>query len=102
MKRSSMAVAFGASLILASFIAFAQNPPTVPRGNADNGKTLFSKIGCYQCHGRQAQGATATGPRLGPDPIPYNRFLTYIRKPTGDMPPYTAKVVPDQQAADIY
>src|SRR5262245_32758136 len=73
-----------------------------PRGNAENGKALFAKIGCYQCHGREAQGATATGPRLNQNPITYARFVAYIRKPTGEMPPYTAKVVTDQQAADIY
>jgi hypothetical protein len=25
-----------------------------------------------------------------------------VRKPTGEMPPYTAKVVSDQELADIY
>src|SRR5262245_38151252 len=73
-----------------------------PRGNAENGRALFAKIGCYQCHGREAQGATATGPRLNQNPITYARFVAYIRKPSGEMPPYTAKVVTDQQAADIF
>jgi mono/diheme cytochrome c family protein len=75
---------------------------SAPRGNADNGKVLFTKTGCYQCHGRDAQGATAKGPRLNQNPITYERFVSYIRKPTGEMPPYTAKVVNDQQAADIF
>jgi mono/diheme cytochrome c family protein len=90
--------------VLLVWILFLQDPApaTAPRGNAGNGKTLYTKIGCYECHGREAQGATATGPRLGPNPVPYTRFLSYIRKPTGDMPPYTAKVLPDQQVADIY
>jgi mono/diheme cytochrome c family protein len=26
----------------------------------------------------------------------------YVRKPTGGMPPYTAKVMSDQELADIY
>jgi ubiquinol-cytochrome c reductase cytochrome c subunit len=73
-----------------------------PRGNVERGKALYTKIGCYQCHGRQGQGATATGPRLNQNPINYDRFLTYIRKPSGDMPPYTAKVVSDQEVADIF
>ena len=92
-------------LMVASFIAVAQaptTPATAPRGNAETGKTLFAKFGCYECHGREAQGSTATGPRLGPNPIAYTRFISYIRKPTGEMPPYTTKVVTDQQAADIY
>ena len=97
------------SLVLAVMIAgslamAAQNPApaSAPRGNAENGRMLFAKFGCYECHGREAQGSTATGPRLGPNPIAYTRFISYIRKPTGDMPPYTAKVVTEQQAADIY
>ena len=77
-----------------------QNP--APRGNVENGKVLYTKIGCYQCHGREGQGAPATGPRLNQNPITYARFIAYIRKPTGEMPPYTAKVVTEQQAADIF
>jgi len=78
----------------------AQTP--APRGNAETGKALFTKIGCYQCHGREAQGSTATGPRLNQNPITFTRFVSYIRKPTGEMPPYSARVVSEQQAADIF
>ena len=60
------------------------------------------KFGCYECHGREGQGSAATGPRLNQNPITYARFVAYIRKPSGEMPPYTAKVVSDQQAADLY
>jgi ubiquinol-cytochrome c reductase cytochrome c subunit len=42
------------------------------------------------------------GPRIGPDPIPFDILLRYVRKPTGEMPPYTAKVISDQELADIY
>ena len=91
-------------MIASSIVLAAQNPApaSAPRGNAENGRMLFAKFGCYECHGREAQGSTATGPRLGPNPIAYNRFIAYIRKPAGEMPPYTAKVVTEQQAADIY
>jgi mono/diheme cytochrome c family protein len=81
-------------LILAMF-------QTAPKGNVEAGKTLFMKYGCYECHGRDAQGAV-TGPRLNQNPIAFTRFISYIRKPSGEMPPYTAKVVSDQQAADIF
>ena len=83
-------------------VMFLQNPTPTTRGNAENGKTLFERIGCYQCHGREGQGSTATGPRLNQNPLTYARFVAYIRKPAGEMPPYTARVVTDQQAADIY
>ena len=91
-------------LLILAMLAGSQNPPpaNTPRGDAQNGKTLFMKYGCYECHGREGQGSNATGPRLSQNPITYARFVAYIRKPSGEMPPYTAKVVPDQQAADLY
>jgi len=85
-------------LILATLIAPQAN---TPKGNAETGKALFMKIGCFECHGREGQGAV-TGPRLNQNPITYARFVSYIRKPSGEMPPYTARVVNDQQAADLY
>jgi len=104
MKLGHVYVSLPALIVACALIASAQNPApaTAPRGNAENGRMLFAKFGCYECHGREAQGATATGPRLGPNPIAYTRFVAYIRKPSGEMPPYTAKVVTEQQAADIY
>ena len=70
-------------------------------GRAEAGAALYAKIGCYQCHSNQAQGGQA-GPRLGPDPIPFARFSQYVRNPTGDMPPYTEKVLSNPELADIY
>ncbi|MGH9375448.1 MAG: c-type cytochrome, partial [Terriglobia bacterium] len=67
-----------------------------------NGRRLFKKDGCYECHGFEAQGSPTTGPRLGPDPIPLEVLIQYVRKPTGQMPPYTDKVISDKELADIY
>jgi mono/diheme cytochrome c family protein len=71
-------------------------------GNAEVGKKLFVSDGCYQCHGYEAQGSSATGPRLGPRPMAFAAFSRYVRQPTGQMPPYTAKVVSDADLANIY
>lgn len=73
-----------------------------PAGNAANGKKLFVSYGCYQCHGYEAQGSSATGPRLGPRPLPFPAFSRYVRKPTNQMPPFTAKVMSDGELADVY
>ena len=72
------------------------------QGNAETGKKLFVSDGCYQCHGYEAQGSSSTGPRLGPRPIAFAAFSRYVRQPTGQMPPYTAKVVSDADLANIY
>jgi ubiquinol-cytochrome c reductase cytochrome c subunit len=73
-----------------------------PSGNAENGKRLFNKNGCYECHGREGQGSSMTGPRIAPEPVPFEVLANYVRKPRGEMPPYTAKVISDQELADIY
>ena len=105
-----MRVLFIASIVIAlTPVARAQNQTaapqssaTAPAGNAEEGKKLFVSYGCYQCHGREAQGSSATGPRLGPRPIAFTAFSRYVRRPTGQMPPYTAKVVSDKDMANIY
>ena len=97
-----------AAIVLAAGLALqAQAPPerpatAAPAGNADQGKKLFVSYGCYQCHGYEAQGSNATGPRLGPRPIAYAAFVRYVRQPTGQMPLYTTRVVSDTDMADIY
>ena len=50
--------------------------------NAEQGKKLFISYGCYQCHGYEAQGSSATGPRLGPRPLPFAAFSRYVRLPS--------------------
>ena len=76
-------------------------PAAAPAGSAANGKVLYGKIGCYQCHSEQGQGGTQ-GPRLGPKPIAFQAFLRYVRTPTGEMPPYKVKVMSDRDVADVY
>jgi mono/diheme cytochrome c family protein len=68
--------------------------------DAGTGKKLFSKYGCYECHGTQGQGTTA-GARLAPKPIALAALISYVRRPGGQMPPYTSKVVSDAELADI-
>ena len=76
--------------------------PAAPTAKqVEAGAALYKKTGCFQCHVNEAQGG-ANGPRLGPNPIPLARFVQYVRRPTGDMPPYTAKVLSDRDLADIY
>ena len=102
MKRILFAVV-ALSLAVVSLAQTQPRPANVaPTGNADEGKKLFVADGCYQCHGYEAQGSSATGPRLGPKPIAFATFARYVRAPSGQMPPYTAKVVSDADLANIY
>lgn len=71
--------------------------------NTTNGERLYRNDGCYECHGLQGQGSSSTGAtRLGPPRIPLSAFMAYVREPTGEMPPYTAKAVSDKDLEQIY
>jgi mono/diheme cytochrome c family protein len=98
----AMALFFGPTGMSGQNAAPASKAAEALAGNAENGKRIFTKYGCYECHGREGQGSTMTGPRLGPPPIPFEVFASYVRKPMREMPPYTAKVVSDQELVDIY
>ena len=91
-------------LIVMASLLIAQTPAgqnTAPAGNVENGKKIYASYGCYQCHGYVGQGGAA-GVRLTPVPLNWPNFTKYVRHPAGQMPPYTAKVVSDQELADIF
>jgi mono/diheme cytochrome c family protein len=99
---SAVVLAWGIPVAIAAQQAPAQQQQqNAPQGNAANGRKLFVSFGCYQCHGYEAQGGSA-GARLAPRPIAYAQVLKYVRHPTGEMPPFTEKVVKDSELADIY
>jgi ubiquinol-cytochrome c reductase cytochrome c subunit len=102
--RDLLLVAAAASMIAVAVQAQppgATQPPITPSGDAAHGKALFVRNGCYQCHNYEGQGGAA-GPRIAPNPPPYRGFTAYVRAPRGDMPPYTVKVMSDQDLADVY
>jgi mono/diheme cytochrome c family protein len=71
-------------------------------GDAANGKRLFEKNACYQCHGYWGQGGVA-GVRLAQTRLPFVAFSAFVRNPpSGSMPPFRAKVMSDQELADVY
>jgi len=105
--RLAALVAAAALVMFARQQAHAQGagktPPaeTPAAASAENGKRLFTSYGCYECHGREGQGSPFSGARLAPRPVELRYFIAYVRQPTGQMPPYTAKVVSDAELADI-
>jgi len=94
---------FAAGLFALPIARAQQASEAPPAGNAENGKKLFMSDGCYECHGRQGQGAAQTGAaRIGPPQLSFEGFQSYVRKPAIQMPPYASKALPDQDLADIY
>jgi len=97
MKTVAMLVFAGAFLLAGLALPQAQ----APAGNADNGKKLFLKDGCFECHGYVGQG-TKDGARIGPPVLNVQGLIRYVRRPTGQMPAFTDKVVTDAELTDIY
>ena len=98
-----MCAATLSGIALSSPILTAQSQPQpAPAGNVEKGRLGFVRVGCAQCHGREAQGSPTSGPRLGPNGLPYPAFARYVRAPRLQMPPYTEKILPDADLADLY
>ncbi len=97
-------VVFAAAAVL-SAAAFGNAPSfgaAAPQGDAVKGKANFDRVGCWQCHGREGQGGRE-GPRIAaPVPLAYAALAGFVRTTSGDMPPYTEKVLSNQELTDIY
>jgi mono/diheme cytochrome c family protein len=87
--------ALAVGLVIGQGAAFA--------ADAARGKILFTqKYGCYQCHGTEGQGSAITGPKLAPDPIPYEALSSFIRTSSRNMPPFREQILPNADLEDIY
>ena len=87
--------------ILAQTPAPNSNAPAGPAGDAKRGEGYYMKYGCWECHGYTGQ--TGNGARLVSTALNANGFMNYIRNPrTNQMPLYSAKVISDQDAADLF
>ena len=95
MVRATLA-AFAAAVVFSHGAAFA--------ADAANGKAAFLKYGCWQCHGIEGQGSAVTslGKVLAPDPLPLETFSAFLRSTNAAMPPYSEKILPNGDVADMH
>jgi mono/diheme cytochrome c family protein len=88
----------------------APEPTSPVTGNAVAGKKLFYDYGCYACHGYN--GETGARPFVGRwgHLASEQEFVTFLRGranvapvvPSTAMPNFSAGVLPDKKAKDIY
>ena len=108
-----MRIAFLLTLVSAGVLlawalpVYAQAPTAAstqdgPAGNAESGKKFYFDRGCWQCHGLAAHGGGIAGPRLANRTPAWTAFSRYVRRPTGEMIPYTEKVLSDAELVDIF
>jgi mono/diheme cytochrome c family protein len=96
MRRVTNRVTIG----LASFAAGLAFGQAAMAASAEKGKVEFLKHGCWQCHGYVGQGGV--GPKLAPDPIPFDTLQSFVRTTDRNMPPYREAILSNEDLADIY
>ena len=88
--------------LAAALLAGGQAMAQQTAGEVEQGHAAFVGKGCYECHGLAGQGAKGVAPPIARSRLPEAAFQAYVRKPGGQMPPYSAKLVPDPELRSIY
>jgi mono/diheme cytochrome c family protein len=84
---------------LAAGLVLAQGPAVA--ASAENGERVFMRAGCWQCHGTLGQGGAA-GPKIAPDPLPFDALSSFVRTSNREMPAYRQAILSDTDLADLY
>jgi ubiquinol-cytochrome c reductase cytochrome c subunit len=93
-------ISFRLSASMALAIVLATNQAGALAASAEEGKIAFVKNGCWQCHGFQGQGGP--GLKLAPDPKPLEFMAVFVRHTKGAMPPYSEKILSNEDLANIH
>jgi mono/diheme cytochrome c family protein len=73
------------------------------QGSPERGKKLYQDQWCHSCHGTVGQGGDrGAGPKLAPNPFPYEAFAHQVRRPRSSMPRYAPEFLSEAELADIY
>ena len=92
------------ALLCCASIAAAQSVRT-DRAAVANGQSVFMRVGCFTCHGTVGHGGAA--PRLAPNPLPLERFTTWVRNGSPNwsfgsgMPAFSTSVLSDAELAAV-
>jgi ubiquinol-cytochrome c reductase cytochrome c subunit len=97
MKKQIAMMSLGVALLSSTLLVNAQTMT----GSAEKGKEAFFKNGCWGCHGFVGQGGVA-GPKLALEPKPIEYIQAFVRHTKGPMPPYSEKILSNQELVDIH
>jgi mono/diheme cytochrome c family protein len=92
--------------VLTATVGFSATALAEGAGSGDvaKGKRVYLADGCFLCHGRVGQGGAMNypAPAIVKLEMPVESFVAFLRDAPNDMPAYTANVLSDEDAADIY
>lgn len=97
------AVPVVAAIALTMFGSAAQ-AQDAPKADAVHGRSVYLADGCFECHGRSGQGGAFNypTPALAQLEMPVESFVAFLRDAPRDMPSFSASVLSDKDAADIW
>ncbi len=74
-----------------------------PAGDVGAGQKAYMKNMCDACHGTAGQGGDrGAGPKIAPNPFPFEAFNMQMRRPRAVMPRYSEEFLSAKDMADIY
>ena len=87
-----------------ALMGFAGQGSALADGDAQKGRVAFTQHGCWQCHDFAGEGSVATsnGKVIARTQLPLDAFISFVRTTNGQMPPYRAPVLSDDELGDIY
>jgi len=101
-KARYVLVFFAPWVVIASAGAAVVGRSAQRSDDARPGRAEYVEMGCYQCHGYEGQGARSTGPRIAPEPLPFEVFSTWVRHPPEVMPAYSPNALSEDKLRRIH
>jgi mono/diheme cytochrome c family protein len=100
----SMRLVFVSAAAIVALMACIGGQGSALAASAEKGKTAFIQHGCWQCHDFAGEGSVATsnGKVIARTQLPLDAFISFVRTTNGQMPPYRAPVLSDDELGDIY
>jgi mono/diheme cytochrome c family protein len=69
---------------------------------APSGEEVYvDRLGCWNCHGKTGQGGGGSA-NIAKTRLPLRRFVSYVRLPSKEMPPYADMLASDAELAIVY
>jgi len=89
------------NLMIASLFALGAAVPSAIAADSESPREIYDRAGCWGCHGYEGQGGRH-GPAIARTPHNYEAFSAFVRTTAGRMPPFTERVVSDEDLQAIH
>lgn len=102
-QRTGSRIQIGVALALALAAIGGNVSAQSASSDVEAGRKLYMQNGCFACHGTVGQGGErGAGPRIAPEPYPFEAFKAMVRSPREAMPLFDPRFVSDEQLLSIH